>query len=221
MKKVILILNALLFVLFIYAEDANTLRINVGFGVGRSLYSCTPMSAEDFGKYGYGKSNYFSTEDYDDVYTNETTIGIEYYFSNNFSIYGNFGYLERPFSITYKKKDFAYDVTFFSDYRFLQYSFGMNYYFNWFMIGADFSYNKLLEDNSVIIVGKTKYASAFSESESTTSIALNIGPYFRIHGNKLKIFGRFNFDNSEVFPYDYYVGEVKLVDFSINIATSI
>jgi len=95
----------------------------------------------------------------------------------------------------------------------LQYSIGFNCYLNWFMIGADFNINKLLKDNSEIIVGDYRYSSVFSLSESTDSLALNFGPYFQIHGNKLKIFVRLNYDTSEVFPYAYYIGEVSLADF--------
>jgi len=54
-----------------------------------SLSSYTPVSPKDFGYYGYGHSNYFDDEISDNKYSHKTTIGLEYYFSEKFSVYGN------------------------------------------------------------------------------------------------------------------------------------
>ena len=61
----------------------------MGYSIGMSLSSYTPVSPKDFGYYGYGHSNYFDDEISDNKYSHETTIGLEYYFSEKFSVYGN------------------------------------------------------------------------------------------------------------------------------------
>jgi hypothetical protein len=205
------------------SQDKNTLKLNLTASYGKVLAGYTSDSAETFGEEAYGDSTYFDTEVRDTTMYKGLSAGIEYFYSEKGSLYFNLGYQLKPFSATYKKNTYPNDVTFYSDYKFLQYSFGLNYYFKWLMIGADFNFNHLLDSSSShIIVGNQKYASFFSTlSESTTGYSINIGPYFRVKNHKIKIYGRFEMDNSDVFPYEYYVGEVNLWEASINLSMSI
>jgi len=208
-------------VLPFYGFEKNELLVVTTFSAGLSGYAESFFGASSFGSEGFGNSSLYSNVQIDAMTATKYSLGLEYFLRDYTSCTFNIGYLERPFSITYLKNTATSNLTYYSDYRFIQFSLGINQYIGWFLLGADIDYNYLVNNNSEIIEGDYRFSSPLSQSDSTYGLALNIGTDFMLKNKKVCVFFRFDGDLTQVFPDYNYISKVSLIDITLNLSTSI